>query len=107
MTGTSEKELLASVLAQLDGQEPTNKNKWWRLLPSLFLWVGAFVVVMLYMSFGGPPHWSHALIALTALVLGHYWSYHLYRASYRRQWPLLAPHFDRSSVEARLSELGA
>ncbi len=107
MTNKSEKELLRSALTQLDDQNPPAGKKWWGLLPSLFLWLGAFAVFLLYMGLGGPPHWTHALVALSALGLGHYWSYRMYLASYRRQWPFLAPHFDKSSIEARLNELGA
>ena len=107
MSDRSEKEFLSSVLTHLDEKNPPATKRWWSLLPSLFLWLGAFVVFLLYMSLGGQPHWTHALVTLSALGLGHYWSYRMYLASFKRHWPLLAPHVDRSSIEARLNELGA
>lgn len=105
MNKRSERKVLNTVLAQLDDPSPPVRQKWWSLLPSLFLWLGAFVVFLLYMGLGS-PHWTHALVALSALGLGRYWSYRMYLASYKYQWPLIAPHFDRASIEARLKELG-
>jgi hypothetical protein len=107
MTNAFEKKLLLAVLSQLDNPTPLRSRHWWRLFPSLALWIAVFVAAILYFRYGRSPYWTDALVAVVALGLGYYWSFHLYRASYRRQWPMLAPHVDRASIQNRLDELGA
>nr|CEN54975.1 putative integron gene cassette protein [uncultured bacterium] len=106
MTNAFEKKLLLTVLTQLDSPTPLRPGHWWRLLPSLALWIAVFLIAILYFRYGRPAHWTDALLVVAALGIGYYWSFHLYRTSYRRQWPMLAPHFDRASIQNRLDELG-
>ena len=104
MSDATEKLLLLQVLAQLD--EKSGPRRWTGgMVASVMLWISVFCVAMLYFRYGRPTHWTDALLAISCLGVGYYFAYDLYRASYTRQWPVLASYFDRARIEARLREL--
>lgn len=106
MKSSHEVQLLRKVLAQLD-TPAAPKGRACGLVVNLLLWVIAFGIFLVYFRYGGSVHWTALLSGGACLALGHLTSYHAYKRMYARQWPIIAPYFDRAKIEEYLHGVGA
>ena len=100
MNRSTEAKMLRSVLRRIDS--PTQRflsSRW--LMPSV--WVAFVILVAVFCVVGQTFGIWVAAFGFIFLGMGymHIW----FKASAARGWPLLAPHFNRESIEARLREL--
>ena len=100
-----QKQLLASVLCQLDGELP---NGWWARLKRevymLFFGVLAAVIVIIVAA---EPSWTLVLLTGGALSVGFALGIFAWRVTAAAQWPVVAKCIDRAAVESQLRALGA
>lgn len=100
-----EKQLLASVLCQLDGELPN--TLWARLKREIYmLFVGVLAAAILIIVVS-EPSWMLAFLVGGALVVGFALGIFAWRVTAAAQWSVVAKCIDRDAVEARLRALDA
>jgi hypothetical protein len=100
MKPDDERKLLRFVLKRIDNPvQPVLASRW--VMPAS--WLVILLLVGLFDYLG--RHVSHWLAVFGFLCTGIGYAYVCIRVFAARAWPLLARHYDRASLQTRLSEL--
>jgi hypothetical protein len=100
MNRSTEAKMLRSVLKRIDSPPQRFLSSRW-LMPSVWL---AFVILVAVFCVVGQT-FGIWVAAFGFIFLGMGYMHIWFKASAARGWPLLARHFNRESIEARLREL--
>ena len=100
MNRSAEAKMLRIVLRRIDNPiQPLLSSRWF--MPAV--WIAFVVLVALFCVVGETVGVWAAAFGFIFLGMGYMHAY--FKASGARGWPLLTPHFNRESIEARLREL--